>query len=99
MMLSKEVKVSVNYMPVQIGEFVQRFIESVIKGILNSLKGYGEERNVSLLINNDIVEITVGKDTLQLNPFVSIFVKNTVIGMVSSLKDVKQIERLEINIS
>jgi hypothetical protein len=98
-MASKGVKLSVNYIPVEIDEFVQRFIESVIKGILDSLKGHGGEHNINLFIDDDTVEITVENDTLQLNPFVTNFVKNTVIGMVSSLKDVKQIEKLEINIS
>ncbi len=98
-MTSKEVKLSVNYMPVEIENFVQQFIEAVITGILDSLKGHEKVQDVNLSIDGDTVDITVGNDVLQLNPFTSAFVKNTVIGMVSSLKGVGQIERLEISIN
>ncbi len=37
-MASKKVKLSINYMPVQIEGFVRQFIDAVISGILNSLK-------------------------------------------------------------
>ncbi len=98
-MTLKKARLSVNYVPVQIGDFVQQFIKSVIEGMLDSLKGHGQMGNINLIIDNDIVEITVGDDTLQLNSFLSNFVKNTVIGMVSSLRGVESIEKLEINIS
>jgi len=98
-MAAKEVKLSINYMPVQIEGFVRQFIEAVVTGILNSLKMEGEVRDVNLLIDGDTVDITVDNNIIQLNTFVSKFVKNTVIGMVSSLKEVGQIERLEIRIA
>jgi hypothetical protein len=96
---SKKVKLFVNHVPVDIEDFVQQFIEAVIKGILGALKGYREAQDIRLSIDGDTVDITVDSDVIQVNPFVSAFVRNTVIGMVSSLKDVGQIERLEIIIS
>jgi len=96
---SKKVELSVNYVPVNIEDFVQQFIASVITGILGALKGYREEKDIRLSIDDDVVDITLDSDVIQLNPFVNTFVRNTVIGMVSSLKDVGQIERLEIIIS
>ena len=98
-MASKKVELSVNYVPVNIEDFVQQFIESVITGILGALKGCREAQEIRLSIDGDAVDITLDSDVIQLNPFVNTFVRNTVIGMVSSLKDVGQIERLEISIS
>ena len=98
-MASNKVELSVNYVPVNIEDFVQQFIESVITGILGALKGYREAQEIRLSIDGDVVDIKLDSDVIQLNPFVSTFVRNTVIGMVSSLKDVEQIERLEIIIS
>lgn len=98
-MASKKVELSVNYVPVDIEDFVQQFIEEVITGILGALKGYREAQDTRLSIDGDTVDITVDNDVIQVNPFVSAFVRNTVIGMISSLKDVEQIKRLEIIIS
>jgi hypothetical protein len=96
---SKNVVLSVNYIPINIEDFVQQFIASVINGIMSALKDYREAHDIKLTIDGDLVDITADNNVIQLNPFVTTFVKNTVIGMISSLKDVGQIDRLEIKIS
>jgi hypothetical protein len=93
-----EVTVSVNYMPIQIDDFIQRFIEAVVSGMLSTLKETGDDGDDRLSIDGDNVEITMGNDTIPLNPFVSQFIRNTVIGILSALKGVGQVDRAEINI-
>ena len=98
-MASQNVELYVNYMPVNIEEFIQQFIGNVVTASLDSLKDTGEAETIKLSIKGDTVDITVNNDEIQLNAFVNDFVRNTVIGMVSSLKGVDQIDSLEISIT
>ena len=98
-MASQNVKLSINYTPVNIEEFIRQFIDNVVTALLGSLKDTGEAEDIKLSIEGDTVGITENNNEIQLNAFTNDFVRNTVIGMVSSLKGVDQIDNLEINIT
>jgi len=98
-MATQKVSLSVNDVSIPIEDFIQKFIERVITGMLTVLKETGEIKDIHLSIRGDIVDININNAPISINPFVSEFIKNTVFGMVSSLKGVGKIDRLEINIT
>jgi len=97
-MATQKVSLSVNDEPVPVEDFIQKFIERVITGMLTVLKETGEIKDIHLSIKGDIVDININKSPISINPFVNKFIRNTVIGMVSSLKGVGRIDRLEISV-
>ena len=93
------VELAVNYTPINVEGFVQRFVGNVVIALVNSLKNSGTEGNIKLSLSGDNIDISVDGSEIQMKAFVGDFVRNTVIGMVSSLKGVEQIDSLEINIT
>jgi hypothetical protein len=98
-MASPEVNLSVNDEPITIDDFVKKFINSVVTGMLSVLKGVKEIKSVNLSFDGDEVEIVVNGAIVPSNPFVSKFIENTVTGMVTSLKGVGRVDKLEISIT
>ena len=98
-MSSQKVSLSINDIPVPIADFVQVFINSVVTGMLSTLKGINEIRSVNLSFDGDEVVINVNNAVVPSNYFVNEFVRNTVIGMVTSLKGVNQVDKLVISIA
>jgi hypothetical protein len=97
-MAPRKVSLSINGAPVEIVDFVQELISSVVTGILSTLKGVNEIRSLELSFQDDYIEIKVNNNIVPSNDFVNMFIRNTVNGMVSSLKGIERIDRLEIEI-
>ncbi len=98
-MASGELSLNVNGEGIPLDYFVQGFIDRVITGILETLRGTGPINNLSLAINGEEVRVNLNNDPVAINRFVNKIIRNTVIGMVSSLKGVGQIDNLEIRIT
>jgi len=98
-MASKQVSLYVNDAPIEIDYFVQGFIDHVISGILNALRGTCRIKNLYFTIEGNAVNIDLNGSAVPTNDFVNKITRNTVVGMVTSLKGVNEVKKLEIEIS
>jgi len=98
--VTRKISLSVNDRPVQIDYFVAGYLDHVTGGIIASLKGASEIKNLELNIDNDgIVSINLNGEEIPLNFFASEIVKSTVTGMVAPLKGVEgAINKMELKI-
>ena len=94
--MTKQISLTVNEQPIELDYFVRDFIDHAIHGVLTSLRGTGEMRDVEISIEGDKLAINLDNTLLPTNPFVTKFVRNTILGMVSSLKGVGEINRVNI---
>jgi hypothetical protein len=97
-METSQVSLAVNDTAIDLDDFVQRFIDHVVGGILATLKGIGEINSVDILIVEDKVTINLNNKMVPINPFVSEITRNVITGMVSSLKGVRETNRINISI-
>lgn len=98
-MASKQVNLYVNEAPIEIDYFVQGFIDHVISGILNALRGTCRIKNLDFSMEKNTVNIYLNGSIVPLNAFANKIIRNTVVGMVTSLKGVSKVNRLKIEIS
>jgi hypothetical protein len=97
-METSQVSLTVNDAAIELDDFVQRFIDHVIGGILATLKGTGEINSVDINIVEDEITIDLNNKVVPTNPFVSDITRNVITGMVSSLKGVRETNRINISI-
>jgi hypothetical protein len=98
-MASKQVNLYVNDAPIEIDYFVQGFIDHVISGILNALRGTCRIKNLDFSIEGDTVNIDLNGSKVPINEFVNKIIRNTILGMITSLKGIGEIKKLKIEIS
>ena len=96
--MTRELSLSVNDAPIETDYFVEGFIDHVTGGIVASLEGTGEIKNLDVSIEGDKVTINLNNALVPINPFVTKFIRNTVVGMVSSLGGVGEIDKMHIGI-
>jgi hypothetical protein len=96
--MTKRISLSVNNNPIEMDYFVQRFVDHTVGGIVSSLEGVGDVRDIEVKINGNNVSVSVNAGDVPLNDFVAAIVCNTVRGMVSSLKGVESSEEIRIGI-
>jgi hypothetical protein len=98
--VTRKISLSINDRPVQLDYFVAGYLDHVTAGIIASLKGVSEIKDLELNIDNDgIVTINLNGADIPLNFFASEIVKSTVSGMVAPLKGVEGvIHKLELKI-
>ena len=98
--MTKQVNVMVNDAPIILKYFTEGYIVQVISGILGSLKGTSEIRNLELSIDRDRqVIINLNNALVSLTPFANEIIFNTVTGMVSTMKGASEINQLRITIA
>jgi hypothetical protein len=97
-MVSSQVVLTVNDVPVALNNFVRGYIDHMMSGILASLKGIGEVKSVDISIEGGQVSIIVNNQAVPLNPFVTRTIHGTIVGMISSLKGVSAVEKIEVSI-
>jgi hypothetical protein len=97
-MASRQVSLSVNDAPLELNDFVQKYIGRVVGAIITSLRGTAKIESIELAIDEDSVSIVRNNDAVPLNPFAARIIRSTILGMVSSLKGVSTIERMQISI-
>ena len=96
--MTKRIGLSVNDAPIEMDYFVQRFVDHTVGGIVSSLEGVGDMRDIEVEINGTSVSVSVNAGDVPLNEFAVAIVSNTVRGMVSSLKGVESTEKIRIGI-
>jgi len=98
--VTRSISLSVNDRPVKLDYFVAGYLDHVTGGIISSLKGTSEIKNLELTIDGDgIVTVNLNGADVPLNYFASEIVKSTVSGMVAPLKGVEgAIDKLELKI-
>jgi hypothetical protein len=97
--MARQISLSVNGRPITVENFVLAFIDHTLAGMLESLKGTGQVRNLSLYIEGEAVAIVLNGAPLAVNDFVQKIVRSTVLGMVAPLKGVGEVKKLAINVA
>jgi hypothetical protein len=95
-MAARQVTLSINDAPIALNDFVQGYIDNVVRGILASLRGTGEIQSIDLTIEGDQVSVVLNNADLPVKLFVTRIIRNTMKGMVSSLKGVSTIEKIQV---
>jgi len=96
--MTRQVSLSLNDQPVELDYFVQGFIDHTIGGMLATLKGTGEIKDLDISLEGDEITINLNSAAVPTNPFVSKIITNTIMGMVSSLKGAGEIRSVKITI-
>lgn len=96
--MTKHISLIVNDSPIEMDYFVQGFVDHTVYGMVSSLEGIKEIRDIEIEINGSDTKISINGNPVPLNDFVSTIVSNTMRGMVSSLKGVEKTESLTITI-
>jgi len=96
--MTRQVSLSLNDQPVELDYFVQGFIDHTIGGMLATLKGTGEIKDLDISLEGDEITINLNSAVVPTNPFVSKIITNTIMGMVSSLKGAGEIRSVKITI-
>ncbi len=98
-MVSRQVSLCVNDAPIELNDFVQKYIGRVVDGIITSLRGTAEIERIELAIDEDRVSIVRNNDAVPLNPFATRIIRSTILGMVSALKGVSSIKKMQVLIN
>jgi hypothetical protein len=98
--VTRKISLSVNDTPISLDYFVSGYLDHLTGGIIASLKGTGEIKNVKLDIDGDgIVTLNLNDAEIPLNFFTTEIIRSTVTGMVAPLKGVTgAIDKLELKI-
>ncbi len=98
--MTRKISLSVNDTPINLDYFVAGYLDHVTGGIIASLKGASEIKNLELNIDGDgIVTVNLNGADIPLNFFATEIVKSTVTGIVAPLKGVEgPITKLELKI-
>ncbi len=98
-MVSRQVSLCVNDAPIELNDFVQKYIGHVVDAIITSLRGAAEIERIELSLDGKGVAILLNNKTVLLNPFATRIIRSTILGMVSALKGVSTIEKMQISIN
>ena len=97
--MTRQISLLVNDVPIELDYFVHEYIESVVGGIVASLKDTGEIESLELAIDNEgQVTINLNNADVPIKYFPNEIIRSTILGMVSPLKGVGEVGRLDINI-
>jgi hypothetical protein len=87
--MTRKINLSVNDTTIKLDYFVAGYLDHVTGGIVASLKGTGEIKDLELEIDEDgVVTLTLNGAGIPLNYFATEIVKSTVTGMMAPLKGV-----------
>ena len=99
--MTRQVKLSVNDMPIDLDYFVENYIDHVVGGIVSSLKDTGEIQTLELGIDNEgQLMINLNGADIPLKYFPVEIIKSTMAGIVAPLRGVDSaVNKLEISIT
>lgn len=99
--MTRKISLSVNGTPIDLDYFVTGYLDHITGGIISSLKGTGEIKNLELGIDGDgTVTVNLNGADVPLNFFANEIIKSTVAGMVAPLKGVAgAVETLALKIA
>ena len=87
--MTRQVKLSVNDMPINLDYFVESYLDHVVGGIISSLNDTGEINDLELAVDNEgQVTISLNGADVPLKYFPIEIIKSTIEGMVTPLKGV-----------
>ncbi|MCF8084427.1 MAG: hypothetical protein K9M96_15150 [Deltaproteobacteria bacterium] len=96
--MTRKIRLSVNDAPVEIDYFIQNFLDHTITGMVSSLEGVMDIREVEVSIEGTQTTILLNGRSLPINDFVNDLFRNTLLGMVSTLKGVPEIKQLTVDV-
>lgn len=86
--MTVEIKLTVNDNPIQLDYFVAGFIDHTVSGMIESLEGTGQIKDLKYSIDDDKVTINLNGADVPVNEFVTIIFKSTTFGFLTPLKGV-----------
>ena len=87
--MTKEVALTVNGAPIKLDYFVGEYVDHVVSGIVGSLRGTGDIRELELTVaDENTVRISLNGEELSLKPFPVLIIRETLAGLVKPLKGV-----------
>lgn len=97
--MTVQLNLTVNDAKIKTDYFVAGFIDHTISGMIESLEGTGEIKDLNLVIDRDNLTINLNGTEIPVNAFVTLIFKSTIFGMVSTLKGVNEINKVNITIN
>jgi hypothetical protein len=97
--MTVQLNLMVNDAPIKTDYFVSGFIDHTVSGMIESLEGTGQIKNLELVIDGGALTINLNGADIPVNAFVTLIFKGTISGMVSTLKGVNEINKVKITIS
>jgi hypothetical protein len=87
--MTREVTLTVNDVPIQLDYFVEEYVDHVVAGIVGSLRGTGEIRDLELTVaGENAVRVRLNGEDVSLKPFPVLIIRQTLAGLVKPLKGV-----------
>ncbi len=86
--MTVQLNLTVNDVQIQTDYFVEGFIDHTVSGMIESLEGTGQIKDLKLTMDGDDVEINLNGAPVPVNAFVVKIFKSTLLGMVAVLKGV-----------
>jgi hypothetical protein len=87
--MTREVTLTVNGVPIKLDYFVEAYVDHVVGGIVGSLRGTGEIRDLELAVEEGGgVRIRLNGEDVSLKPFPVLIIRETLAGLVKPLKGV-----------
>lgn len=87
--MTKEVALIVNEVPIKLDYFVEEYVDHVVSGIVGSLRGTGDIRELELTVEDEnTVRISLNGEDVSLKPFPVLIIRETLAGLVKPLKGV-----------
>jgi hypothetical protein len=93
-----DTKLAVNNVSIELNPFAEEFLARIVVGVVSSLKGAENIRDLELCLAGGDVNIVVNGQELPLTSFPRDIITSTIIGLVSSLKGVDKIDSLRVKI-
>jgi hypothetical protein len=96
--MTRKITLLVNNTPVEIDYFVQNFLDHTIVGMVSSLEGVKEIRDLEVFIEEAQTRLLVNGSVLPTNEFVNDLFRKTLLGLLSALKNIPEIRQLTLGI-
>lgn len=96
--MTRRITLAVNSLPVETDYFVQNFFDHTVSGMVSSLEGVMEIRDLKVSVEEGRTTILLNGVSLPINGFVNDLFRNTLLGLVSTLKGVSDIRQLTLGI-
>lgn len=96
--MTRKLTLWVNSSPVEIDYFVQNFLDHTVTGMVSSLEGVMEIRELDISVQEGQTSILLNGVSLPINDFVNELFRNTLSGLVSTLNGISDVRELMLGI-
>ncbi len=96
--MTRKIRLSINKTPLELDYFVQNFLDHTVTGMVSSLEGVMEIRELDISLENGQTTLLLNGVSLPINDFVNDLFRNTLLGLISTLKGVSEIRQLTLGI-